>query len=362
MNFRFLILLFCTGFLPSGTNAQNTEPAKRVIFVVGDGMGLSQWSVLPYYSSDSILKQFTTVGLMQVSSSSHKITDSAAGATAFSTGTKTYNGAIGVGPDTTPVKNITEILVERGFHWGFAVTSPVTHATPAAFYAHVPSRTMNAEIALSLPELQPEFFAGSGLEHFSVRTDSVNLINTLVSKGYRLSTKRKWNDPATIHGNDVSMKRGYIWSKGDMPTAVEGRSGFLSHMTDTALAVLSPFERFFLLVEGSQIDWAGHRKDTAYLIAEMLAFEQTLKRILNFAKADGNTLVVVLADHETGGFSLNTNGKDYDAAVPTFSTRRHTATLIPVMAYGPGSELFGGYYQNSDVFTKLLDALNIKSR
>jgi alkaline phosphatase len=139
-----------------------------------------------------------------------------------------------------------------------------------------------------------------------------------------------------------------------MPTMLEGRGDFLPNATKTAIESLSENPKgFFLMVEGSQIDWGGHDNDAAYLIAEQLDFEKTIGVVLDFAKQNGETLVIVTADHETGGFTLATDNGDYSKIKPVFSTTGHSATLIPHFAEGPGRDLFGGIYENTEVFHKI---------
>ena len=149
-----------------------TKP-KNVILMIGDGMGLSQLSSPQYYSQQQPnLEQFPIVGLIKTSSSAQLITDSAAGATAFACGVKSYNGAIGVDSDTTAVKNLSELLQLKNMKSGVIATSTITHATPASFYAHVSSRNMHQQIAVDLTNSNISYFAGGGLQYFNQRTDS----------------------------------------------------------------------------------------------------------------------------------------------------------------------------------------------
>ena len=140
----------------------------------------------------------------------------------------------------------------------------------------------------------------------------------------------------------------------------EGRGDFLPDATSLAIEQLSQGQKsFFLMVEGSQIDWGGHANNVEYVVTETLDFEKAVAAALDFAKKDGNTLVVVTADHETGGFTLSaskneeTGSSDYSEIGPTFATTFHSATLIPVFAYGPGAENFKGMYENTEIFHKM---------
>ena len=159
--------------------------------------------------------------------------------------------------------------------------------------------------------------------------------------------------------NNISdkSKYGFLLAQESMPRMLEGRGDFLPNATQLALDYFSKSEeRFFLMIEGSQVDWGGHANDEDYLVSELIDFDNAIGKALDFAEKDGNTLVIVTADHETGGFTLAPNEGDYDDIKGVFSTNGHSATLIPVFAYGPGAELFGGIYENTGFFYKMLEA------
>lgn len=335
----------------SAASQTNTDAPKNVILLIGDGMGLSQLSSAQYYGEGTPnLEQFPVVGLIKTSSSAQLITDSAAGATAFACGVKSYNGAIGVASDSTAVANLPELLLEKNMVSGVVATSTITHATPASFYAHQVSRNMHEAIAQDLANSNLNYFAGGGLKYFNKRSDSLNLLSELTAKGFQLDTAKI---PTTL-----AEKMGVFVADNALPKAVEGRGDFLSQASLQAVACLSQNDQaFFLMIEGSQIDWGGHDNDADYLIGEMLDFDKTLGAVLEFAKNDGNTLVVVTADHETGGFTLGSDRGNYNSINPTFSTDGHSGTMIPVLAYGPGSENFGGIYENSEIFHKVMSLL-----
>lgn len=365
MNRNTLTTLFTIALLIlSGcNNAEKKAPqAKNVILLIGDGMGLSQVSASFYYQEKKPnFSRFPYVGLIRTSSARQKITDSAAGATAFSMGKKSYNGAIGVDADTLLHETLVELAAVRGMKTGLIATSSITHATPAAFYAHVPSRNQHEEIARDLSHSAVDFFAGGGLKFFAQRKDGLNYLDTLASKGFVLDTTALAPKALAQDG-----RYGWLLSPDGMPKMQEGRGDFLSQALNTALDFLSPQKKgFFLMAEGSQIDWGGHDNDADYLITELLDFDKALGVALNFAEKDGNTLVVVTADHETGGFALSSTPKltesgtmssDYNEITGTFSTGGHTTTLIPVFAYGPGAEAFTGIYENTGIFDKIVAA------
>jgi alkaline phosphatase len=322
---------------------------KNIILLIGDGMGLSQVSTAIYYKNGKPnFERFNTIGLSKTSSASDLITDSAAGATVFSTGVKTYNGAIGVNKDTIPVPTIVEELSKRGLATGIVATSSIQHATPASFYAHVKSRRLYEDITTFAPNSGVNFFAGGGLKFFTKRKDGKDLLAEMKAKGYEVITDQL---PTT-----VSEKNELILLADDgMPKMSEGRGDFLPNATKLALEKLSKNEKgFFLMVEGSQIDWGGHNNDADYLIQELLDFDKTLGVALDFAKQNGETLVIVTADHETGGYTLASDGNNYNKIKPSFSTTGHSGTMVPVFAKGPGASNFNGIYESIEIYHKMM--------
>lgn len=338
--------------------AQEAKPLN-VIIMIGDGMGHSQMSSAYYFSDDTPnFSRFPVVGLSRTSSSSDKITDSAAGATAISTGKKTKNGYVGMDPRKKAVENLVEYFSRLNKSTGIVVTSSVTHATPASFYAHVKSRNKEFKIARQLPESQLDFIAGGGLKFFT-EDDNNDLMDVLRSKGFAIS-----RDTAALQEEQDSEKRIFLLSDNGMPKVMEGRANYLSRATEAALRHLaSDSTGFFLMIEGSQIDWAGHANNAEYLVQEVLDFDRAIGKVMDFAEKDGNTLVIVTADHETGGFSLNAKevkvpffgkSRNYDKIRPGFSTGGHSAALVPVLAFGPGSNKFGGIYENTQIHGRIL--------
>jgi len=375
INYSFLLpplliisaLFGCQKEQPQNTiSPKNTAP-KNIILLIGDGMGLTQISATFYYQSNTpSFTRFKNIGFIRTSSASHKITDSAAGATAFSCGTKTYNAAVGVNADTLVQPTILELLGnEQGKKTGVVATSSITHATPASFYAHVPFRSMGEQIATFMPPSNIDFFAGGGLQFFSQRTDNANYLDSLKKYNFEIHTE------ALPDINTVSANKKYACLLADdgMDPVALGRGDFLPKATQAALKNLSGTSNgFFLLVEGSQIDWGGHANDAEYIITEMQDFDKTIHVVMDYAEQNPNTLVIVTADHETGGFALSaaektdSNGmsyRDYNELTGTFSTGGHTSTLIPVFAYGPGAEQFQGIYENTGIFDRIRALTNL---
>ena len=330
------------------------QDAPNIILLIGDGMGLSQISAAIYHSDEPLnFEKFQAYGFIKTHSARQKVTDSAAGATAFSCGVKSYNGAIGVDADTVSQPTILEYYEKQGYATGVIATSTITHATPASFYAHVESRGMYEEIAMFLSDANVDYIAGGGLKHFNDRKDGLDLIEKMRQQGYEINTD------TLGRFRKVSSGRKYLnlMAADAMPRMLDGRGDFLESATENALNYLSKTEKpFFLMVEGSQIDWGGHANELDYVVTELLDFNEVLGSALSFAEKNEHTLIIVTADHETGGLAL-AGGEDYVEIDYKFSTGGHTATLIPVFAFGKGSEKFNGIYQNNDIYHKMMEVV-----
>ncbi|MEN8201101.1 MAG: alkaline phosphatase, partial [Bacteroidota bacterium] len=197
-----------------------------------------------------------------------------------------------------------------------------------------------------------DFFAGGGIKYFLDTTGTdvfkENGITVNFSKLKKIRKPQK------------GERYGFLLGSDRLPAMLEGRKDFLEKSSSIAIDFLSTGEKgYFLMIEGSQIDWAGHGNQVGYMITEMNDFEQVVNAVLDYAEADGETLVIVTADHETGGFTLgaageNSYGADYTIINPTFASTNHSATLVPVLAYGPGAENFTGIYENTEIFHKLV--------
>ena len=349
------------GMLSScGTKKEETpEPPKalNVIYMIGDGMALPQVYAAMMASDDKMtFSQFPYIGVVDTHSASNDITDSAAGGTALASDHKTKNGMVGMTPDSIPVKTVLEVLAEQGKETGIVVTSYVTHATPATFYAKVPHRKQYEDIAVQMAE-NPylNLIIGGGMKYFNQRGDSLNLVE-------RMENELGWKVYDTLADIDETCKKYAVIANDDhMPPAAE-RGDFLPRAVKTAISTLDNAENgFFLMVEGSQIDFACHAQDSTWMMDEMLDFDYAVKVALDYAKEKGNTLVVVTADHETGGLTMpDPNGK-YTNPVFNYSTRSHTCLPVMVYAYGPGAEQFTGWMQNRDLKGKILNACGLEN-
>lgn len=344
------------------TNSQipipTPQPPKNIILLIGDGMGVSQiYGGMIANKNILELERMRHIGFIKTYSSDNLITDSGAGATAFSIGEKTYNGAIGVASDTAVHETVLESAAFAGKATGMVVTSTITHATPASFAAHVPSRNMHEEIAWQLVESRVDVLVGGGRKYFNQRKDGRDLLAEMMMRGFFVVD----NEQAMMELPLEARVAALLWEDA-APKKTEGRDAVLARSTNFAIERLSnKANGFFLMVEGSQIDWGGHANDTRYLVEEMVDFDKALAVALDFAEQDGETLVIVTADHETGGFAIN--GGDFKTGEVTgaFTTGGHTAVMVPVFAYGPGAENFRGIQENIDVYKHMMNLFGIKA-
>ena len=347
-----------TGAQGTGDPEEADRP-RNVILMIGDGMGLSQVSAPYYYGDeDPAFNRFRHIGLARTSSGSDPVTQSPAAATALSTGYKTYNMAVGVDMDTIPRENIVELVSKQGYLTGIIATSSITDATPAGFYAHQPDRYLQHEIAMDLVKSEVDFFAGGGIKYFLDTTGT----DHFKANGIEVNFAKLKKIKKPLAGN----RYGFLLGAERMPAMLEGRKDFLKNASTIAIDYLSTGEHgFFLMIEGSQIDWAGHGNQVEYMLTEVNDFEQVIDAVLDYAEKDGETLVIVTADHETGGFTLGAAGEngydaDYSIIEPTFATTNHSAALVPVFAFGPGAESFAGIYENTEIFHKMISLVVVE--
>jgi alkaline phosphatase len=298
---------------------KGNEDIRNIIFLIGDGMGVSFTSGYRYLKDNpaTIELESTEFGPYLAGQQTtypndqrFNVTDSAASATAMATGVKTYNGAIGIANDHSKLKSVLEAAKEKGKGTGIVATAQITHGTPAAFGAHVVERKSMSAIAdayfddLINGRHKIDVLLGGGSEWF-IRKDR-NLVEEFVKDGYSYVTNvNELNNNKSIQVLGLFAKRGLpkmIDRSNDIPS--------LADMTTSAIGVLNQNDNgFFLMVEGSQIDWAAHDNDIVGVMSEMEDFEKAFKVAIDFAKKDGHTLVIATADHSTGGFTIGAQGQ-----------------------------------------------------
>lgn len=335
----------------SNNEKQAPQKAKNVIVMIGDGMGPAQvYSLLLTSHEKTAFERFPYSGFSITKSASNEITDSAAGGTAIANGNKTTNKMVGMTPDSIAQPSMLEILAEQGKKTGVVVTCSVTHATPADFIAHNINRNNNEEIALEIANKEKlDVLFGGGKKYFTERKDSVDLVGKMWENGWNV-----YDSLEQIEDNNARTM--VVACRKHMIKAPE-RGDFLPKATAKALEMLDNENGFFLMVEGSQIDFACHDNDSATMVEEMIDFNKAINVVLDFAEKDGNTLVVVTADHETGGLTIVDPEGKYTRTDFKWTTGSHSAVFVPVFSYGPGAEKFSGIMDNTDIIKKIMESV-----
>ncbi|MDA9041680.1 alkaline phosphatase [Flavobacteriaceae bacterium] len=349
----FKYLMFIMVLLAPLYSFSQESKLPNIIMMIGDGMGLSQISSGMYSNNNyTSLERSHHIGLIKTHAFDDLVTDSAAAGTAMSSGVKTYNGVVGMDVNYSPVKSILEISRDKGYITAIIATSTIVHATPASYYSKVKSRYDYDEIASQLSKSNINFFVGGGEKYFNDRRDKRNLMNEMDDYLFANSLENF----IKINSNKIGFLTDY-----DEPIGKhEGRKPSLEDIVQATVQKLSSFNKpFFLLVEGSQIDWGAHDNDSEHMISEMLEFDRTVGRVFNFADKDKNTIVVITADHETGGLSIIDGNLEDSKVVNKYVSDSHTATMVPIFSFGPYSSLFKGIYDNTEIFDKL-EAIIIK--
>lgn len=320
-------------------------PVNQIILMIGDGNGLAQISSALFANGNSLtLANLKKIGLIKTQAADDFTTDSAAGATAYATGHKTNNRALGVGPGGEKLENLPDILNKYGFNSGIITTDNLTGATPAAFYAHHPERDDAEEIASYLYQSKLDLFIGGGKFAFESQ------LKNLESEGFTLVNEL----------NDLSAaKLGFFASSGSLPKMLDGRGPYLPNGASFALEFLGKKEKpFFLMIEAANIDSGGHSNKSGMVISEMLDFDQTIAKVIQYADQNPGTLVLITADHETGGISIPQGNVESSTIELAYHSDDHTGIMVPIFAYGAHSEDFQGIYENTEVFHKIMKLVN----
>ncbi len=373
------------------TGCNNEPKVKNVIYLIGDGMGFGAVTTLLLTEDEPTgFEEAPVIGLSETCSANNYVTDSPAGGTALATGTRTNNGYVGVDPDGNQLTSVLRKAQTYGMKTGIVVNTTLTEATPGAFYAGVTSRKMVFDIAKQFTESEVDVAIGGGLDHFIARPDSLDLTATLIEKGYDvylnwetvLNTesdkfvgilplydlhRREENNgtASAAEGQEVCLAAQMAAINEDInATHLSEPTVYLEKATVKALDVLSRNTRdhkegFFLMIESAIIDGYGHNNDGEGMIVEMQEFGRTLRAMIDYVNNHPETLLVVTADHETGGAGVYYNGHTPANEGPLrlkFSTSGHTGTVVPVFAYGAGAENFAGVMKNIDIPEKI-DAL-----
>ena len=334
-------------------NVQQTP--KNVILLIGDGMGTAQVFTLITSKDDNAIEQFPIVGFIKTAAANAFVTESAAAATALATGRKTNNNMVSLDPETQePLKTLVQLSNAKGLSTGVIASCCITHATPAAFLSHAVHRRNYEDIAAGIVTTNPTLFIGGGRSRFEKRADERNLSDSLRNQG--LQVLYTLEDVMNAQSPRVA---GLLYDI-HPESMINGRGEFLKPVSKKAIELLSQNPKgFFLMIEGSQIDWEGHGNRFDGLKGELIDFDRTIHTVLDFAKRDGNTLVIVTGDHETGGLVVLDRNEDGTLKY-TFTSGNHTPIMVPVFAFGPGAEKFSGIYENTEIQRKIVRLLGLE--
>ncbi|MCU4156196.1 alkaline phosphatase [Carboxylicivirga sp. A043] len=328
---------------------------KNIILFIGDGMGVAQVFSGITVNGGLNMEQMPYIGFSKTQSADNYVTDSAAGGTALSTGVRTNNGAIGIDANGEKLTTILEYAERNEKATGLVSTSAITHATPASFIAHQPQRSMYEAIAADFLETDIDVFIGGGADFFTKRVDGRNLVLELNKKGYRVGYNI--DEVKEVNSGKLAVLTAVAHNPG-----YRDRGEMLTQSTSKAIEILDNADSkgFFLMVEGSQIDWGGHQNDASYVTGEVLDMDRALAEALKFAMEDRRTLVIVTADHETGGMTINDGNSEAGYVKAGFNVGDHTAVMVPVFAFGAGAEEFIGTYNNTEIFEKMYKLFKFK--
>lgn len=336
--------VFSEVYNPTFESDKAKRNPKNIILMIGDGNGLTQISAATLANNGELsLTQLKSIGFIKTQSADDFTTDSAGAGSAIATGEKTNNRAIGTNANGKSIPNITEILTKKGFNTGVITTDEITGATPSSFFAHRTDRAMAEEIASDLNTSQLKLF-------ISQPTSAVNGID---DAEFHMKT-----DVKTI-GKSTDEKVG-AWFHTPKEEPLEFYVEKLALATKNGLSFLKNKKMpFFLMTEGAKIDSYGHENDIKGVITESISFDKAISEALKFADADKNTLIIITADHETGGLTIPQGTMAKHEIEADFTTHDHTGTMVPIFAYGPMSQEFQGVYENNEVFHKIIKVLGL---
>jgi len=365
MNFKPILLASCLVLSQAVITAgpvkeikSKGKAPKNIILMIGDGMGTAQlYAGITALRDNTNIERCPVSGFVKTLSADDYITDSAAGATAYATGYKTNNGYLSVTPDGIAKETILEMAEKKGLSTGMVTTCAITHATPAAFVSHVNSRGSYEDIAAQFLKTDIDVFIGGGWSHFTKRADGRNLADSLLKHNYVVA--RTMDEVM----NAGSGKLAGLLADEHPARFSAGRGDMLPKSTAKALEILSANKKgFFLMVEGSQIDWGGHGNDLNYVVEEVVDFDHAIGKAIDFAAKDGETLVIITADHETGGMAITGGDMKQGKVEARFTYGDHSAVMVPLFAFGPGAEKFSGLQDNTDVFKKCVELQHLNSK
>lgn len=329
--------------------APKGKKVKNVILMIGDGMSLMHvYTAWAANRGKLWLENAQATGLSKTWAVKKLVTDSGSGGTSLATGVKTVYHAVGVDPEGKPLTSLVDVAKELGKDAGMAVTCRLWDATPCDFCCHNIDRDKEEELVGDYPTSGVDFVFGGGAQKFTNRKDGRDIFKELQKKGFHVS--RTLDD---FFAYDKNSRIFAVPYDKDTPLPDE-RGDLLARASMKGISLMNQNKNgFFMMIEGSQLDDYGHFNQLDLLMKETLDFDQTVGEVMKWAAKDGETLVVVTADHETGGLTLVNGNKDEGRVECCFSTKDHSGAMVPVYAFGPGAENFTGIFENTDVFKKI---------
>lgn len=321
------------------------KKVKNIIFMIGDGMGLEQLSTAWIVNNRhlNITDNFPYVGLQWTYSASKLVTDSAAAGTALFTGSKTNNGMLAMSPDGQPLETLPEYARSKGWKTGMSVVCRICDATPAAYAAHHANRDSLYSITSQMVDCGLDFISGGGLKWWENRPDGRDLTAEVEAKGYTFV--KDIESLKAVEEGPVIALTAYT----ELPPALD-RGTEHQEAVLKALELLDDNKKgFFLMVEGSCIDDWCHANKVGFAVEEILDFDRTVGAVLEWAAKDGETLVIVTADHSTGAMTLLGGNVEGQSVAVNYANTGHNGVALPVYAWGPGAEKFVGIYENAEL-------------
>ena len=350
------------------------DRAKYIFLFIGDGMGMSHVAVAEYYLSNQAGKlggelltmtTFPYFGSATTYSADNNVTCSSASGTAIACGEKTRNGMVGMNQDSVAIKSMAYELKEDGYKIGIITTVPVNHATPSAFYAHNISRKNTYEISQEIPSSGFEFFAASGFLEIKGKNGDLPSTDTFLEEnGYNVCYGLgEFNAESASAEKMVLCQYSAMAKDADnyVSDVEYAQNMGLADMLKAGMQFLGEDKPFFFMCEGGRIDWEAHANNAMPMIEEIIDFDQAIKVAYEFYQQHPDeTLIVVTADHETGGVALGKGKKELNWEDPNelkfikWTTTGHTGGPVPVYAIGKGAEKFNGRMDNTDIKGKIL--------
>lgn len=397
-----IALFALLALIPILSTAQE-QKAKYVFYFIGDGMGFNHVSLAEYWlgytqgvfdSRPLSFSQFPVLGWAVTHSESNLITDSAAAGTALSTGTKTKNGMLGTAPDSSALESIAYKIHDAGYKVGISSTVGINHATPGAFYGHSASRSDYYSIASEIPSTGFEFFAGGGaIESNGEDGDETSVYEAIEDSGYVIAEGMDDFADKKDEAGKMMLLQENGRLKTELPYAIDRKDTDMTQADLVSASIDFLYDEdcpgFFIMSEGGKIDWASHGNDTKAVILETLSLSDAVAEAVEFYNAHPDeTLIIVTADHETGGLTLSWE-KGYDLLFDKleeihcskdmvseeerehmneisheahigWTTGDHSGANVPVFAIGAGSTLFSGRMDNTEIPKKICEAMGIR--